>query len=116
MSGAGGERAPDWSFAFEENGDRGGAVGPPPAVVGELELAKASLQRRLDAAIADARVLQSLVCRAGRDGLSVDEIAVHSGLGLETVAAVLAGASLLDAMFGGAASAPGHPHSETQPG
>ena len=116
MSGADGERAPDWSFAFEENGDRGGVVEPPPAVVGELELAKASLQRRLDAAIAGARVLQSLVCRADRDGLSVDEIAVHAGLRVETVTAVLAGASLIDEMFGGAASAAGHGHSETKSG
>lgn len=93
-------RGPDWSFSFSDgDGDSGAVPTAPGAIVDEFEFAKATLQHELSGVARSSLHLQSLLRRAHRDGMAADELAVYSGLSIETVAAVLDGAPLLDRLF-----------------
>jgi len=102
-----------WSFSFVESDEPDAtqpaatqppAAHPPAAIADELEFAKSTLQHELAGVARTSLHLQSLLRRAHRDGITADEIAVHAGLSIETVRAVLAGAPLVDQLFGAGSS------------
>ena len=102
-------RDPDWSFSFGDGDERAG-LQPPVATVDGLEFAKNTLQHEIAGVMRTSLHLQSLLRRAYRDGMTVDALAVHAGLSRESVEAVLAGASLVDQLFGtGSAPNSGRP-------
>ena len=107
-SAAGAGREPDWAFSFGE-GERAAVPPPPRAVVDEIEFAKSTLHHQLAGVARTSLHLQSLLRRAHRDGLSTSELAVHAGLGIEGVEAVLGGASLIDHILGAGGAPTHHP-------
>ena len=107
-SAVGAGREPDWAFSFGE-GERAAVPPPPRAVVDEIEFAKSTLHHELAGVARTSLHLQSLLRRAHREGLSTSELAVHAGLGVESVEAVLGGASLIDHILGAGGAPTHHP-------
>jgi hypothetical protein len=94
-----GNGEPDWFFAFAGDGTNPQSE-PPGAVVDALEFAKATLHQQLADVRRTSRHLESLLRRSQRAGLSVDDLAVHAGLGREAVVRVLSGTPLIDVLLG----------------
>lgn len=92
-------RQPDWSFEFHD-GETDVIPEPPSATVDSLEFAKATLHHEYVGIERTSRHLQSLIRRAHAENeLSVEELAVYSGLGVATVESVLMGSPLLDLLL-----------------